>query len=102
MIYKLVMGGGCILSIAPCQPLHAVGYPFDCPNIVYLMLFPNINQTPKQNYPSQLETISWHPKEHELDFIVISRFRTRFQVFLNTYLYTNLTYNVIYTYLIIW
>jgi len=51
------MSGGCILSISPCQPLHTVGYPFDYPNIVCLIPFPNINQTPKQNYPSQLEKI---------------------------------------------
>jgi len=27
--------------------------------------FPNINQTPKKNYPSQLEKISRYPKENE-------------------------------------
>jgi len=27
--FLLLMDGGCILSICPCQPLHAVGYPFD-------------------------------------------------------------------------
>jgi len=42
------------LSISPCQPLHAVGYPFDCPNIVCLISFPNINQNLIQNYLSQL------------------------------------------------
>ena len=31
------MGGGYILLISPCQPLHALGYPFDCPNIVCLI-----------------------------------------------------------------
>jgi len=50
-LFLLLMGGWCILSISPCQPLHAVGYPFDCPNIVCLISFPNINQTLKQNYP---------------------------------------------------
>ena len=54
-LFLLLMDGGCILSFYPCQPLHAVGYPSDCPNIVCLILFPNINQTPKQNYPNQLE-----------------------------------------------
>jgi len=34
-----MMGGGCIFSISPCQPLHAAWYPFDCPNIVSLILF---------------------------------------------------------------
>ena len=58
----LLMGGGCVLSISPCQLLHPVGYPFDCPNIVCLIGFPNINQTPKQNYPSHLEKISRYPK----------------------------------------
>jgi len=46
MIYKLfllLMGGGRIFSISLCQLLHAVGYPFDCPNIVCLLAFPNIN-----------------------------------------------------------
>jgi len=59
------MGGWCILSISPCQPLHAVGYSFDCANIVCLIFFPSINQTLKQNYPSQLEKISRFLKEHE-------------------------------------
>jgi len=68
----------------PCQPFHAVGYPFDCPNIVCLILFPNINQTPKQKYPSQVEKISRYPKENEPE------------VFLNTYPYTNPAYNVIF------
>jgi len=54
------MGGGRIFLIYPCQSLHAVGYPFDC-----LTAFPNISQAPKQNYPSQLETISRYPKENE-------------------------------------
>jgi len=41
------------------------------------LLFPsNINQIPKQNYPSQLEKISRYPKENEPE------------VFLNTYPYT--------------
>jgi len=56
-LFLLLMSGGCIPSFSPCQPLHAVGYPFDYPNIVCLITFPNINQTPKQNYPSQLEKI---------------------------------------------
>jgi len=30
-LFLLLMVGGCILSFSPCQPLHAVGYPFDCP-----------------------------------------------------------------------
>jgi len=47
-LFLLLMGGGCILSISPCQPLHAVGHPFDRPNIVCLIAFPNINQTPSQ------------------------------------------------------
>ena len=77
------MGGGCIHSISPCQPLHAVGYPFDCPNIVCLIAFPKINQTPKQNYQSQLEKISRYPKENQPE------------IFPNTYPYTNLAYSVI-------
>jgi len=85
-IFLLLMGGGSVLSISPCQPLHAVEYPFDCPNIVFL----NMNQTPKQNYPSQLEKISGNPKENEPG------------VFLNAYPYTNLAYNVTSAYLIIW
>jgi len=76
-LFLLLMGGGCVLSISPCQLLHAVGYPFDCPNIVRIIAFPNTNQTPKQNHPSQLETISIYPKENEPD------------VFLNAYPYTN-------------
>jgi len=49
-------------------------YPLDCPkNIVCLTTFPNINQTTKQNYPSQLEKISRYPKGNEPE------------VFLNTY-----------------
>jgi len=89
-LFLLLMGGGCILSISACQPLHAVGYPFDCPNIVCLILLPNINQTPKQNYPSQLKKISRYPKENEPE------------VFLNTHPYTNPVYNVISAYLINW
>jgi len=45
MIYNLLlllMGGGSVLSISLCQLLHAVGYPFDCPNIVCLIAFPSI------------------------------------------------------------
>ena len=72
------MGGWCILSISPCQPLHAIGYPFDCANIVCLISFPSINQTLKQNYPSKLEKISRFPKEHEPE------------VFLNTYPHTHI------------
>jgi len=87
--FLLLMDGGSVLSISPCQFLHAVGYPFDCPNIVCVIAFPNINQTPKQNYPSQLEKISSYRKENEP------------KVFLNTYPYTNLAYNVMSAYLII-
>jgi len=68
MIYNLsllLMGGGRILSIFPCQPLHAVGCPLDCPKIFCLIAFPNFNQTPKQNYPSQLENISRYPKKKQ-------------------------------------
>jgi len=89
-LFLLLMDRGCILSFSPCQPLHAVGYPFDCPNIVCLIPFPNINQTPKQNYPSRPEKILRYPKENVIE------------VFLNTYPYTNLTCNVISAYLIIW
>jgi len=93
-IFLLLMGGWCILNgwmmypISPCQPLHAVGYPFDCPNNVCLITFPNINQTPKQNYPSQLEKTSGYRKENEPE------------IFQNTYPYTNLAYNVMSAYLI--
>jgi len=89
-LFLLLMDGGCILSISPCQALHADGYYFDCPNIVCLIPFPNINQTPKQNYPRQLEKISRYSKENEPE------------VFLNTCPYTNLAYNVIFAYLIVW
>jgi len=71
----------------PLSALHAVGCLFDCPNIVCPIVFPNFNQTPKQNYPSQLEKISRYPKENKPE------------VFLNMYPYTNLTYNVISAYL---
>jgi len=27
-LFLLLVSGGCILSISPCHPLHAVGYPF--------------------------------------------------------------------------
>jgi len=54
----MLMGGGCIPSISFCQPLHAVEYPFVCPNIVCRIAFPNTNQTHKRDYPSQLEKIS--------------------------------------------
>jgi len=84
------MDGGSVLSISLCQLMHAVEYPFDCPNIVCLIAFPNINQPPKQNYPSQLEKISSYPKGNEPD------------VFLNTYSYTNLAYNVMSANLVIW
>jgi len=57
-LFLLLMVGWCILSISPCMPLHAVGYPFDCPNIICLIAFPSINQTPKKNYPNQLEKTS--------------------------------------------
>jgi len=77
------MGGGCILSISLCQPLHVVEYPFDCPKIVRLIAFPSINQAPKKCL-SQPEKISRYPKENEPD------------VFLNAYPYTNLAYNVIF------
>jgi len=89
-LYLLLMGGECILAISLRQPLHAVGYPFDCPNNVRLIAFPNINQTPKQNYPSQLERISRYPKENEPE------------VLLNTYPYTNLAHNVISACMAIW
>jgi len=88
-LFLLLMGGGSVLSISPCQLVHAVGYPFYCPNIVCLISFPNINQTLKQNYPNQLEKISSNPKENEPE------------VFLNTYTYTNLAYNVMSAYLIV-
>jgi len=67
-IFLLLMGGGSVLSISRGQLLHVVRYPFDCPNIVCLIAFPNINQTPKQKYPSQLEKISRYPKENEPSF----------------------------------
>jgi len=50
---------------SPLSALHDVGYPSDCPNIVYLVDFPNINQSPKQNYPSQLEKTPRYPKENQ-------------------------------------
>jgi len=40
-LFLLLLGGWCILSISPCQSLHAVWYHFDCPNIVCLIAFPN-------------------------------------------------------------
>ena len=89
-LFLLLMGGGSVLSISPCQLLHAVGYPFDCPKIICLIALPNTNQTPKQSYPSQLERISNYPKENEPD------------LFLNTNPYTNLAYNVMSAHLIIW
>jgi len=81
-IFLLLMVGWCILNgwmmcpISPCQPLRAVGYPLDCPNNVCLIAFPNINQTSKQNYPSQLEKTSGYRKENEPE------------IFQNTYPYT--------------
>jgi len=54
-LFLLLMDGGSIVSISAWQLLHAVGYPLNCPNMVCLIVFPNINQTPKQNYPSQPE-----------------------------------------------
>jgi len=81
-LFLLLMGGRCILSISLRQPLHAVGYPFDCPNIVSLIAFPNMNQPPKQKYPSHLEKISRYPKNEP-------------EVFLIIYPCTNLAYNVI-------
>jgi len=87
MIYNLFLlltGGGSVLSISPCQFLQAVGYPFDCPNIVCLIAFPNINQTPKPTRE---------------DFKLSKRKRTG--SLLNTYPYTNLAYNVMSAYLII-
>ena len=76
----------------PLSALHAVGYRFDCPNIVFLILFPNINQTLRQSCPSQLGKISRYPKGKKAE------------VFLNTYPYRpiNLAYNVISAYLSIW
>jgi len=88
--FLLLVGGGCILPISRCQAIHAIGYPFGCPSILCLTLFPNINQTPKQNYPSQLEKIARYPKENVRE------------AFLNTYPCANLAYNVISAYLIIW
>jgi len=94
-IFLLLMVGWCILNgwtlypISPCQPLHGVGYPFDCPNNVCLIAVPNINQTPKQNYPSQLEKTSRYRKENEPE------------IFQNTYSYTNLAYNVMSAYLVV-
>ena len=78
------------LPLVSSYMLLGSGHPFDCPNIVCLQAFPNINQTPKQNYPSQLEKISRYPKENEPE------------VFLNTYPFTNLAYNVMSAYVIIW
>jgi len=74
-------------------PLSAPAYywvPLDCPNIACLILFPNINQTSKQNYLSQLEKIRRYPKESEPE------------LFLNTCTYTNLGWNAIIAYLINW
>jgi len=88
-LFLLLMGGGCILSIFPCQPLHALGYPFDCPNIVFLILFFNI----KSNSQAELS------KSTREDFKVKEN---EPESFLNTYPYTNLAYNVISAYLIIW
>ena len=47
------MGGGCILSISPCHPLHAVAYPIDCPNIVCLIPFPTWNPQAELSKPSR-------------------------------------------------
>jgi len=55
-----------------------------------LIPFPNINDTPKQNYLSQLENISRYSKEKEPE------------AFLNAYPHTKLAYNGISAYLIIW
>jgi len=52
----------------PLSAQHAVGYPFDCPNIVRLIAFRSINQTPKHNYPSQLEKTSGYRKENRKSF----------------------------------
>jgi len=67
------MSGRCILSISLSHSLHPVGYPFDCPNIVCPIHFPNVNRTPTQN-SSQLEKISKPTRE---DFKVSKRKRTR-------------------------
>jgi len=74
-------------------PLSALAWccvPFRLSKYRLSNTFPNINQTPKQNYPSQREKISRHPKENEPE------------VFMNTYPHTNLANNVISVYLIIW
>ena len=64
-LFLLLMGGWCILSISLCQPLPAVGYPFDCPNIVYLIAFPN-----KSNSQAELS-------KPNRDFNISKRKRTR-------------------------
>jgi len=84
-LFLLLMDGGCILSISPFQLPHAIGYHFHSPNIACLILFPNINQTPKQNYPSKLEKI-WrclfeyipiYQSSLQCDFCILNHLVTR-------------------------
>ena len=89
ILFLLLMGGWCILSISPCQPLHAVGYTFACPNIVCLIAVPNFNQTPKQGYPSQLEKISKRKRTRSLsEYIPIYRSSLQCDVCIPSHLVT--------------
>jgi len=72
-------------SIAYCWVLFRLSKP----NIVCLIAFPTSIKLPRR-IPSQLEKISRYPKENQPE------------VLLNTYAYTNLAYNAISAYLIIW
>jgi len=87
-LFLLLMGGICPFNL-PLSAPACCWVTFRLPKH-RLLAFPNINQTSKQNYPSRLEKISRYPKENEPD------------VFLNTYPYTNLAYNVMSAYLILW
>jgi len=88
--FLLLLGGGCILSISLCQPLHAVWVPF------WLSKHRLSNTLSQHQSNSQAELSkptrddSRYPKENEPE------------VFLNTFPHTNLAYNAISAYLIIW
>ena len=93
-LFLLLMDGGCTLSISPCQPLHALGCPFNCPNIVCLIHFPNI-KLPCRIIQANLERIWRYPKANDpevfTEFIPIYQSSLQCDFYILNHLVTTLT-----------
>jgi len=91
-LFLLLMGGGCILSISLCQPLHAVVVPFRLSKH-------RLSNTLSQDQSTSQAELSKPTGE---DFKISKRKQTRsLSEYIPIYS-TNLAYNVISAYLIIW